>query len=388
MKKTITACSTAFAMLIIGCADTPNPIGDNLREKGNTFMESTVIAYSDTAYRTPIVNGYSSSNLVGKLPTGEEFVTLLEFYPTSVADSLRGAKIDTAEIRLTVNYRMLPASPPITLNVYEVLQPFSEATFTSDSLQPSSVGTISLGMFSDSMNFSQQVVARIDTNVARRWADDYLDTSKPDFHGFAVKMLANSGVIGFTPFNVFSTVVPSLVIKYTKNGKLDSLTFGSGQDTHIGMYATTPSLSDLEVRGAVGVRSKLKFDVQFLTGNPIVARSILSMAVDTALSVYSGYTQDSLVAILALPGTNIDTSSSSFFSYGVKKSSPGTVPVYEFQVTEITQQWINSLSVNEGLTIRWLAETSSSERIVFYSIAEPDSAKRPKLNILYSERKQ
>ncbi|MBI2427898.1 MAG: hypothetical protein HYV29_03730 [Ignavibacteriales bacterium] len=387
MKKSISVCLTAFTLLIIGCADKPNPIGDSLNEKGVTFLETTVIAYSDTTYKTPIVNGFSASNLVGKLPTGEEFITLLDFYPTSIADSLKGAKIDTAEIRLTVNYRMLPASPPITLTVFEVLRAFAEGTFSSDTLQSSDIGSVSFGTFSDSMNYSQRVVARIDTNVARRWADDYLDTSKPDFHGFAVKMLANSGVIGFTPFNVFSSVVPSLVIKYTKNGKLDSLSFSSGQDTYVGTYAAAPTLSDLEVRGGVGVRSKLKFDVKFLTGKPMVARSILSMTVDTTLSVYSGYTQDSLVAVLALPGSNIDTSNSTFFSYGVKKLNTGSSPVYEFQVTEIAQRWINSLSANEGVTIRWLAENSSSERIVFYSTAAPDSLK-PKLKILYSERNQ
>lgn len=388
MKKIVRVSVFTIALLVTGCADKPKAIGGALIPPADTFTEATVFASSDTTYQTPIVNGYASSNLAGKLPTGEEFITLLDFYPTSIADSLKGAKIDTAEIRLTVNYRMLPAAPPMTFHLYELQQSFSEGTFTADSLQLSSIGSAVLGTFTDSMNYAQQVVARIDTNIARRWAEDFLDTTKPDFHGFALRMPANSGVIGFIPFNLLSSVGPSLVIKYTKNEKLDSLTFTSGQDTYVGTYATTPSFADVEVRGGVGVRSKLKFNVRLFAGNPIVARSVLTLTVDTTLSLYSGYTQDSLVAVLALPGPNIDTSNASYFAYGTKKSTAGSSPIYEFPITEISQRWINNLSVNEGVTIRWVAENSSSERIVFFSQTEPDSTKRPKLKILYSERNQ
>ncbi|MEW5798989.1 MAG: hypothetical protein AB1728_08260 [Bacteroidota bacterium] len=388
MKHVLTVFFFALSVVLIGCADKPKSIGKDLILPGDTFKESTVTSSSDTTYRTPIVNGYALSTLVGKLPTGEEYITLLDFYRTSSVDSLKGAKIDTVEIRLTVNYRLLPASPPIALNVYEVLQSFSEGTFTSDTLQTSTIGAVSLGTFSDSMNYSQTVFARLDTAVARRWADDYLDTSKPDFHGFAVKMLTNSGVIGFAPFSVLSNVTPVLVIKYTKNGNLDSLKFTSGQDTYVGIYATPPGFADLEVRGGVGVRSKLKFDVSSFTGNPIVARAVMTLTVDTALSVYSGYTHDSLVAVLALPGPNIDTSNTEYFAYGTKKSAAGSNPVYEFSITEISQRWINNLSVNEGVTVRWAAENSSGDRIVFFPHSAPDSTKRPKLKILYSEKNQ
>ncbi len=389
MKQFNTVLLLALSVALIGCADKPKAIGEDLIPPGDTFAESTVTAYSDTTYRTPIVNGYSASTLVGKLPTGEEYITLLDFYPISIADSLKGAKIDTAEIRLTVNYRLLPASPPITLNVYELLQSFSEGTFTSDTLPSSMIGTVigkvSVGTFSDSMKYSQRIIARIDTNVARRWADDFLDTSKPDFHGFVIRMLTSSGVIGFTPFNLLSGVIPSLVIKYTKNGKLDSLTFTSGQDTYVGIYSSPPSFADVEVRGGVGVRSKLKFDISSFRGNPIVARSVLTLTVDTTLSTYSGYTQDSLVAVLALPGPNIDSSNTVYFAYGTKKSTAGSSPIYDFPITEISQRWINNLSVNEGVTIRWVAENSSGDRIVFFPNTAPDSTKRPKLKILYSE---
>lgn len=388
MKQSIILCSLACFALLAGCADDPKAIGNALLPPGDTFLDTTVTAYSDTTYRTPIVNGYSSGTLVGRLSTGEEFITLLDFYQTSILDSLVGSKIDTAEIRLTVNYRLLAASPSISLKVYEVLQSFSEGTFTSDTLQPSTVGTTELGTFTDSMNYSQQVIARIDTSAVRRWADDYLDTSKPDFYGFGIKMLTNSGVVGFAPFNIFTSISPVLVIKYTRNGLHDSLSFTYGQDTFVGTYAVAPVFADMEVRGGVGVRSKVKFDLKFLTGKPMVAGSFLRLTVDTVLSTYSGYTKDTLVAVLALPGLNPDSSNTDYIAYGLKKSNTGSYPAYEFQITNITQRWINELSVNDGVTIRWLSENISGERIVFRPLTDPVADNRPKLNILYSEKNQ
>jgi hypothetical protein len=391
MKKSLLFIAFLFALYLAGCADKPKSIGNNLLPPDDmfNFAETTFTAISDTVYKVPLLNGYSTSNLAGKLLTGEEFITLLDFYYTSIVDSLQGAHIDTAEIRMTVNYRMLPASPPIIFNIYEVLRSFSEGTFTSDSLNSSLIGATAIGTCSDSMNYGQMVTARItDTSVIRRWADDYLDTSKPDFYGFAIRAVNTTGVIGFTPFNFYSTVVPTLVIKYTRNGYHDSLFFTYGQDTFAEMFTTPPVYSELEVRGGVGVRAKLKFNVSSLSSRQIVNNAKLSLTVDTTASTYSGYSPDTLVALLAIPGSNIDSSSASYYAYGLKKTSTSSFPSYEFSVTQMAQRWINNLSSNEGLAIRWLAENYTSEKVVFFSLSDPDETRRPKLKIIYAEKKQ
>lgn len=391
MKKTLLFIPFLIAIYLAGCADKPKSIGNSLLPPDDmfNFAETTFTAISDTVYKVPLLNGYSTSNLVGKLSTGEEFITLLDFYYTSIVDSLYGAQIDTAEIRMTVNYRMLPASPPISFNIYEVLQSFSEGTFTSDSLTSSIIGTVPLGSFSDSMNYGQMVTARItDTSVIRRWADDYLDTSKPDFYGFAIRAVTTTGVIGFTPFDPYSTVVPTLVIKYTRNGYHDSLFFRYGQDTYAEMFSTPPVYSELEVRGGVGVRAKLKFNVGSFSSRQIVNNATLSLTVDTTASIYSGYSRDTLLALLAIPGSNIDSSTTSYFAYGLKKTNASSFPVYEFSITQMAQRWINNLSTNDGLTLRWLAESNTSEKIILFPLSDPDAAKRPKLKIIYAEKKQ
>lgn len=383
MKKSIALLAVVTMFYVTGCADKPKAIGGDILPPGDNIFVTTITASSDTSYKTAIANGRSTSNLVGKLPTGEEFTTLIDFYPTSIVDSLNGATIDTAEIRLIVNYRMLPSAPPINFKIYELLHAFAEGTFTADSLNPSIIGTTEVGSFADSMNYSQTVTARLtDTTVVRRWANELLDTAKPAFHGFVVRTLTNTGVIGFTPFNAFSDIVPKLVIKYTRNGYHDSLIFSSGQDTYAGTYAVSPTLADFEVRGGTGVHAKIKFSMNF-TGKPMVAQSLLALTVDTLNSVYSGFSPDTLIGLYSQAENETD---SSFFAYGIKKKISGSNPVYEFNITKMTQRWINNLTANHGVDIRWWDERSASERIVFYPMT--DTTYAPALKIIYSEKNQ
>ena len=391
MKKFLVFVLVSTFLVIIGCADKPKSLGNGLVTPSN-FAEKTFTAVSDTSYNVPLMNGYSSSNLVGILPTGEKFVTLLQFYPTGATDSLNGATIDTAEIRMIVNYRMLAPAQPIQFDVFEVLQPFSEGTFTSDSLTTTTIGTTSIATkaFDDSMNYSQVVKALIDTSVARRWADDYLDTSKPNFYGFAIKALSTYGVIGFYPFNSLSATIPTLVIKFTRNGRSDSLYFTSGQDTYAGILPVPSPFADFEVRGGTGVHSKIKFDVGSLIKPlaernpfPMVANATVTVTVDTTVSEYSGYSQDTLIAFLALPDSTDDYSNTSLFAYGLKKIDSLGQRTYEFTINAIAQSWLNNINKNEGLTIRWGAENSTREKVVFFSMS--DAVKGPKLKIIYSE---
>lgn len=385
MKKLYLSIPLVIALCLLGCADKPKSIGNNLIPAGDmfNFAETSFIAVSDSVYRVPITNGYASSNLVGKLPSGEDFVTLLQFYALSSLDSLKGATIDTAEIRLTVNYRMLPALPPIQFTVYELQKQFSEGTFTSDSLTSTMIGATPVGTFSDSMNYAQRVAARIDTAVVRKWAEDFLDTSKPAFYGFALRANNQSGVIGFSPFNFYATTSPLLVIKFTRNGRHDSLFFNIGQDTFVETSTVPLPYSALEVRGGSGVRADIKFAFNSLPEKPIVNNATMTLTVDTTASVYSGFSSDSLIATLTVRNNKTD---SSIFAYGVKNTGSAGEKTYEFNCTQIVQRWLHNLSVNGGFTIRWAEENSTSEKIIFYPVS--DTIRGPKLKIFYAEKNQ
>lgn len=377
-------------LLAAGCAEKPKAIGSSLIDPNDVFAisDTVIAAISDTAYRVPLNGGLSTSNLTGRISPTEELISLYNFSDVGAIDSLIGARIDTAELRLYVNYSMTPSTPPIRFGVYEVLQSWSQASFTTDSMMSFSIGTVSALEFSDSMNIGADVKTSLDTNLVRRWINARTDTNAAPFYGFAVMAPpgAVTGVIGFIPFSSFSSVGPRLVIKYTKNDIHDSLVFTAGEDTYAARFSVPPVLSPFEVRGAFGVRSKVRFDLSSLTGKPIINNATMVITVDTANSVRSMYSPDSLIALLSLPGGGVDSSSTSFISIGTKKLDAAAGQTYQFNITTIAQRWVNALASNEGLSLRWAYETNTSDRVLFHTTGDADSAKRPKIKITYSRK--
>jgi hypothetical protein len=374
--------------VLFGCAEKPRSIGGSLIDPNDVFTiaDTTVVADSDTTYASPVIGGFSISTLAGRITANDELVALYSFTPTSAVDSLTGAVIDTAEFRLYVNYSLSPASPPIELEVREVMQSWSQSTFSTDSMKSFPIGGTAVGTFSDSMNVGADISARIDTALIRRWVAAYKDTAAPAMYGLALqaKQGITTGVIGFVPFGSFTSVSPRLVIKYSRNGTRDSLVFTAGEDTYAARFAAPPVFADLEVRGAFGVRAKVHFDLSSFTDKPIVNNATMTFVADTANSRHSIYSPDSLIALLSLSGNVIDSSSSTFFAVGFKRSDSTLGKTYTFTVTDIVQRWINNLSSNEGLSVRWAYETNTADRVVFYPAGDPLRA--PRLKIIYSRK--
>jgi hypothetical protein len=379
-----------FTMIVLltGCADKPKPIGQGLIDPNDVFTvaDTTIVAAGDSSYTAPVNGGFSTNTLAGRFSPNDELIALYKFTPNASVDSLAGAVIDTAEFRLYVTYALGPASPPIEFEVREALQSWSQSTFTTDSMSSFQIGSAVLGTFSDSMNVTSNIKARIDTAVARRWANAFKDTNAPAFHGFAVraKQGVTTGIVGFLPFGSFTSVDPRFVIKYSRNGTRDSLIFSSGEDTYGAQFVAPPALFPFEVRGAFGVRGKVKFDLSSFAEKPIVNNATLTLVADTVNSVRSIYSPDSLIALLSLSGSVADSSSSTQFAVGVKRTDPVLGKVYTFNITTITQRWINALDPNFGLSIHWAYETNTADRVTFYP--KSDAARAPRLTIIYSRK--
>lgn len=392
----------AFALLLLaaGCAEKPNSVGNGLPNTDGDFvmLYDTLSASGDTSYTVAYAPGSSLSNLAGRLNANESVVTLLDFTWTSLLDSLRGASIDTVRLMLTVNYRFATAAPPLTYSLVEVKTPWSAATFTKDSMAQLQLGTTVLGTFSDSMNFLSIPATFItDTSVIRRWADSFYDTSSsaPVFHGFAVipQTGASQGVVGFGSFNNYVAYAPTMVIKFTRNGRRDSVIFTNGEDTYGTISTGAPLPSPITLRGGFGVRSKVLFDHQKLrdTMNTAVKttvhQALFEMTLDTAASTFTGFSPDTVVAIMGMPDGDIDRSDSSVFAYGVRRAgTAGQPPVYSFKVTNMADLWVQGLKVNKGITLRWGAEYGTTERAVFYRYNDAVPSRRPKLIVTYSKK--
>jgi hypothetical protein len=388
----------SFIMLLIGCAEKPKNIGNNdlLINPNDIYaiVDTVFTSTSDKSYRVAYAPGFGNTNLAGRLSNNDESIALYHFIPGKTIDSLKDAQIDTVELSLYVNYRLPPTPQPfpskIEFDVLKIEKLWSQSTFTFDSLPSPNIFAYSiLGTFKDSMNYGQTVIAQLNKDYIRRWADSYIDTGIHDqYYGFTVQSRSvPTGLIGFEPFNSYSGNYPKLVIKYTKNGTRDSVVIISGEDTFVTKFDNTPTFSPITVHAAFGVRSKINFDIRALTNKPTINRAVFELTLDTAASMFSGYSPDTVIALLGMDSSIVDRSDSTIYVFGYRnKNVANQSPVYSFVVSNIVQRWVNGLKPNYGLTLRWAAEFSSAEKAVFFSSTAADTTKRPRIKITYSKK--
>lgn len=381
-----------FILLLLGtgCAEKPRSVGGSLIDPSDLFtiVDTTVTAVSDTSYTVPLLAGNAVELLMGRASAADEFVTLVRFHDVDYLDTLIGATIDTAFLRLYVTSYADRGTLPVRLGIYEAMQGWKEATFTNDSVGAFGLGAAALGVFSDSANAGSDIQALVDTAAVRRMVKSMTDTTAAPFHGFAVRAEPGNipGVFGAYSFNAGSSVMPRLLVKYTKNGVRDSLILYTGEDTYGAHFITTPVLAPFEVRGGYGVRSSLRFDLSWLKDRPIVAGATLTLVADTAVSRRSIFSPDSVVALLGLSGASADASDSSVFVIGTASYDSAVGKTYVFSLRDIAQRWVNGIYVNQGVRLRPSYETSYADRIVFHPADHPVAAKRPKLHIIYSSK--
>ncbi len=378
-------------LLISGCAEKPRSVGNGLPNIDGTFVIDTLTLFSvkDTAYIFPLETGFSLSNLTGRQSVTDEMISMVNIIPDGYIDSLKGARIDTAEFRMTVNYRFNPPAGKILFNVVEIKRSWSQSTFTTDSVPFLLLGTTPIGTFNDSMQFGSTIKSLIDTNEVRRWAASHYDTTAPNYYGFAVQSPVgiNNGVVGFSTFNDFTDFVPKIFIRYTKNGRRDSLIFYTGEDAFAQKTNRPSSFSGLMVQGGYGVRSKLAFDLSALRDKPIVNNATLELTLDTAASSFGGYSPDTVTALLSISGTSLDQSDSTIFVYGLRTAATAArPPVFTFRLTNMVDRWVRGVKPNYGITLRWSGEYGTVEKAVFYPTSTADGSKRPRLHITYSKK--
>lgn len=382
------------ALLFAACAEKPNTkVGNNLIDPSLriSVFDTTITSSNDTTYVRALVPGSGASNLIGRTTTNEDVLTMLNFQTfASDFDSLNGATIDTAMLRLTVNYRWNISAAPITFNVFEILRSWSYATFSSDSLTAGTIGTQVLATFSDSMNYGKTIASTLlDTSTVRRMINSFLYPDSIKFNGFAVQAVQGTtpGIVGFITFTAYSTLSPTLTIIYTRNGVKDSLVLNYGFDTFSSKFTTPPPTTPIEVHGGFGIRSSVRFDLSSLKNKPIINNAIFEITLNKALSHIEGFSPDTISLYIRSNAQNPDSiySAASWLIYGIKKDTSLLNTVYTCNVTPFVQRWVNSTIVNNGFNIRWAAETSSAEKAVFYSSTEADSSKRPTLKLVFSK---
>lgn len=377
-----------FLLLLAGCAEKPRTVGAGLTNDDGAFLfaDTVLTNGADTSYVARFKTGLGLTNLVGRLSPAEEIFSLINFTPDHQLDSLAGARIDSVELRLIVNYRYPGTTVPFTVNAYHITTTWSQNTIMSDSAGSVGIGA-QIGTASDSANYASTFIIQIDTAEGRKWATAFWDTTAPRYPGIALKAgPGNPGIVGFTSYS--ATYGPLLFIRYTKYGRRDSLYYSGGDDAFLPNYTVTGPLNKLMLRGGFGVRSMIRYDLGFLTKNTVVEGATLELTLDTAATTFSGFSPDTLSAMMVNSVTDLDVVDSTMVTiFGYRSAADSTSePVYSFNVRTWGDLWARGVNKNQGISLRWSSEYSTAEKVVFHSSADPVASKRPKLKVIYAKK--
>jgi hypothetical protein len=376
------------ATIFFGCSENISSVGDKFFNQRFAVVDTSFYATGDSTFHSNIVNGAGHYDLVGA-SNSVEAKTLLKFTGLYEGDNdtLGTVQLDTCELQLHVGYLWNMSHTAQQFEVHEILTPWTTATpvDSSDyiSVNPSACGTINQVIADTSV-----IVVTLDTNVVRKWITASTDTTLPPFYGFAIMPqpgATNTGIWGFPSFDVLTSSA-KLVVRYTKNGVEDSMTFTYGNDTFLAKNSSSILPSLIDVQGGVGRRSKISFDLSSLVHKPFINNAFLELTLNP-LSSHGTSTPDSILVRLISNAQYPDTVNGSYFYYGMRKDTTQTSnPVYAIPLSPIVQSWVNTTVPNYGLLLEAANENGSVDRYVFYSSQDPDSTKRPVLHVTYTKR--
>ncbi len=376
------------ATILIGCSENVSSVGNNFFNQRFAVTDTSFFATSDSTFHSNIVNGAGYYNLVGAA-NSVEAKTLLNFTGLyeGDGDTLGTVQLDTCELQLHVGYLWNMSSTAQQFEVHEILAPWTTDT-PVDSSDYISIDPTTCGTINQVITDTSTIVVLLDTNVVRKWITASTDTTLPRFYGFAIMPqpgATNTGIWGFPSFNVLTSSA-ELVVRYTKNGVEDSMTFTYGSDTFLAKNSSSILPSLIDIQGGVGRRSKISFDLSSLVNKPFINNAFLELTLNP-LSSHGTSTPDSVLVRLVSNAQYPDTVNGSYFYYGTRKDTTQTSnPVYSIPLSPIVQSWVTSTEANYGLLLEAANENGCVDRYVFYSSQDPDSTKRPVLHVTYTKR--
>lgn len=387
MRLFLLTFSCAATLLLAGCSDNANSVGNKLINPNEKYViaDTTLYTTLDTVFNVSAPNGYGAMTVAGKT-SDMEAKAWLRFLPQTIADSLGGCTIDTVQMHFTVAYTWNAPAAPAEYEIREAITGWTETGLSRDSLPTMQIGTAVLGRITDSLLLGREIVTILDSTSARRWITFALNpTTATPMNGYVIvpKPGMTTGAFGFYS-STSSTLYPTLVIHFAKNGVRDSLVRTVSEDTFIAT-ANVTSKPQLEVRGGVSTWTKVKFDVSGLSKSAIINNASLELTGDPSGILIGNGTPDSLYAFLARNGTGPNIIDSTYRLLGKRKDNTSTTaPVYVFTVTPYLQYLIAPGSPYDGIVLHAANNTACVDHLTFYSSKDPVAANRPRLVVTSS----
>lgn len=156
-------------------------------------------------------------------------------------------------------------------------------------------------------------------------------------------------------------------------------------DIHVVTGSVPTQNQFIYLQGGLVSRGFLSFDLSSLPKEIIVNSAKLELTVDT-LKSFNGVPASDSIEVKALKDSVAKTFTSDSLIVSVLKK---TNNIYSGEITWLIQRWLSSTiaGVNQGMQLSLADEVRSASRIVIHGSRSTDLLKRPRLKIVYMQKK-
>ena len=391
--KILSAIVLTFIILnLVSCSEDPSSIGSPFLTKDLINLDS-LDSFKDTlpqfsyTYKHVIPLGFSSTLLLGI--RGNNVATMLLSFNISLPDTIKtdilnnALTVSSAKVQLYKNYNYGDSTAPIDYSVHSISSttPWTSTGFTVDSLpklQYDAADVSSNKSFTDTL-----YQFNLDPVLVKNWLNIYANSLTPD-NGIVVIPTQNSSkIIGFYALTPATSVnIPYLVVVLNKPGVYSNDTLKFSTTSDLSIISGNPPQNQTEnifVQSSVELESRIQFNLSKVPQHAIINYAELQLTIDTTKSVFGSSYSDQLAAYYILDSTHIDSSTNQ-----VTLNRSG--PLYKGNITSYVQTWL-STKINEGIQIKSGAYDTGLELWALKGSSAADPSKRPRLKIIYTNKK-
>ncbi|MFA5804241.1 MAG: hypothetical protein WC879_06325 [Melioribacteraceae bacterium] len=384
----------AVTILIISCSQDPTSVGSELISQNEKISFQELDSYQanilqkSANYQDKIKFGLSNVVLIGKNSYAESSILMRYriYMPDTLLALVKSGQyiVKSATMQMIPRYLLGDKTATLDFSVYQVRSDWSPVGFDRDSIPRLAYDPIDV---SSGLTVNDTLVKfNLKNDVVTQWLKYSADSnSAPKNFGLLLKPKPSTKkIVGFysaIPSSSKNETVLSVVLERLSIRKD---TVGVSPFFHI--YYLTGQVpqqnSNLTFQGGIGLKGTLFFDLNTLPKNIIVNKAFLELNVDTTSTLDGNPSSDSLYAqILADSTTKKLTRDSTVVTALAKKDK-----IYSGDVAWMVQKWQNGES-NQGILLSLWDEYSSAARIAFYGSKNLNKALRPKLKIIYMQKK-
>ena len=384
----------AITILFFSCSQDPTSVGSELVSQNEkiTFQEFDSyqgnVLQKSVNFQDKFKFGLSHVVLMGKNSFAE--ASVLMRYHIYLPDSLLAYAttgkyiVKSATMTMIPRYLLGDKTAPLDFSVYQVKSDWSPNGFDRDSIpnllyDPTDVSAGTT--VNDTL-----VTFNLRTDIVTQWLRFLADSnSTPKNYGLLIKAKPSTQkIIGFYAANAGSSNNETVLKIIFERPSIRKDSLGISPFFHI-YYLTgqvPQQVNNITFQGGIGLKGTLFFDTSTLPRNIIINKAYLELNVDSTSTIDGNPSSDSLFAqILADSTTRKLTGDSTVVTVLAKKDK-----IYSGDIAWMVQKWLNGES-NQGILVSLWDEFASAARISFYGSKYANKALRPKLKIIYMQKK-